>query len=215
VPVSIFRVTPQGARESFSSGVVNPTSMAFDEEGRLYISSRFEGIVYRLDADGSAAPFASDLGVVCGLAFARDGRLFAGDRSGTIFAVSPEGKARPFASLPSSVAAFHLAFAPDGTLFVTGPTLATYDAVYAIDPEGAVQVRTQQFGRPQGLAVDSGGELYVTDALAGASGLYRVAKSGDPELMIAGPGLIGVALDADGGFVVCSNDTAYRLPGVV
>ncbi|PYR06778.1 MAG: hypothetical protein DMG00_17840 [Acidobacteria bacterium] len=49
VPVSIFRVRPNGTRETFSSGIVNPTSMAIDSEGRLYASSRFEGIVYRVN----------------------------------------------------------------------------------------------------------------------------------------------------------------------
>ncbi len=34
VPVSIFRVRPNGTRETFSSGVVNPTSMAIDADGR-------------------------------------------------------------------------------------------------------------------------------------------------------------------------------------
>src|SRR5436189_3342353 len=42
VPVSIFRVRPNGTRETFSSGIVNPTSMAIDPAGRLYVSSRFE-----------------------------------------------------------------------------------------------------------------------------------------------------------------------------
>src|SRR5947208_3512492 len=85
VPVSIFRVRPNGTRETFSSGIVNPTSMAIDSEGRLYASSRFEGIVYRVSNDGSTEPFANDLGVACGLAFAPDGTLFVGDRAGTIF----------------------------------------------------------------------------------------------------------------------------------
>src|SRR5205814_810454 len=75
VPVSIFRVRPNGTRESFSSGIVNPTSMALDPAGRLYVSSRFEGTVYRVAADGSAEVFANDLGVPCGLAFASDGTL--------------------------------------------------------------------------------------------------------------------------------------------
>src|SRR5882672_3690274 len=48
VPVSIFRVRPDGMRETFSSGIVNPTSMAIDPQGRLYVSSRFEGTVYRV-----------------------------------------------------------------------------------------------------------------------------------------------------------------------
>src|SRR5712664_2392701 len=70
VPVSIFRVRPNGTRETFSSGIVNPTSMAIDPAGRLYVSSRFEGTVYRVASDGSTETFANDLGVACGLAFA-------------------------------------------------------------------------------------------------------------------------------------------------
>ena len=103
VPVSIFCVRPNGTRETFSSGIVNPTSMAIDPEGRLYVSSRFEGTVYRVTPDGSAAPFASDLGVACGLAFAPDGTLYVGDRSGTIFRVDREGRAEAFAAVPPSV----------------------------------------------------------------------------------------------------------------
>src|SRR5437870_2487606 len=87
VPVSIFRVRPNGTRETFPSGIVNPTSMAIDPRGRLYVSSRFEGTVYRVNEDGSTEVFANDLGVACGLAFAGDGTLFVGDRSGTIFSV--------------------------------------------------------------------------------------------------------------------------------
>src|SRR5438046_506145 len=126
VPVSIFRVRPNGTRETFSSGIVNPTSMAFDREGRMYVSSRFEGTVYRVASDGSAEPFATDLGVACGLAFAPDGDLFVGDRSGTIFRVRPNGQAAAFASLPASVAAFHLAMGPDGAVYATAPTLSSY-----------------------------------------------------------------------------------------
>src|SRR2546428_11755636 len=211
VPVSIFRVRPNGTRETFSSGIVNPTSMALDPQGRLYVSSRFEGTVYRVAADGSVEVFANDLGVACGLAFAGDGTLFVGDRSGTIFRVDRDGKATTFASLPASVAAFHLAFGPDAALYVTGPTLSSYDSVYRIDTSGNVTTRYAGFGRPQGVAFDTHGTLHVVEALAGVSGLYRVPASGDPELVLAGPGLVGVAFDPRGGLVVSSNDTAYRL----
>jgi sugar lactone lactonase YvrE len=212
VPVSIFRVRPNGTRETFSSGIVNPTSMAIDPQGRLYVSSRFEGTVYRVALDGSAEPFANDLGVACGLAFARDGALFVGDRSGTIFRVDRAGKATTFASLPASVAAFHLAVGPDDALYVTGPTLSSYDALYRVDANGEVATRYAGFGRPQGLAFDAHGTLHVVEALAGVSGLYRVPPAGDPELVLAGPGLVGVAFDPHGGLVVSSNETAYRLP---
>jgi sugar lactone lactonase YvrE len=212
VPVSIFRVRPNGTRETFSSGIVNPTSMAFDREGRLYVSSRFEGTVYRVALDGSTEPFATDLGVACGLAFSPDGDLFVGDRSGTIFRVAPNGHAAAFASLPASVAAFHLAMGPDGAVYATAPTLSSYDVVYRIAPDGNVTTRAAGFGRPQGIAFDAGGSLHVVEALAGVSGLYRLPVGGAPELVLAGPGLVGVAFDPRGGVVVCSNDTAYRLP---
>jgi len=211
VPVSIFCVRPDGMRETFSSGIVNPTSMAIDPEGRLYVSSRFEGTVYRVGLDGSSESFATDLGVACGLAFASDGTLFVGDRSGTIFRVDREGHARAFAALPPSVAAFHLALAPDGALHVTAPTLSSYDGIYRIDTSGEVTQPYAGFGRPQGLAFDASGVLFVIEALAGSSGLYRLPADGSPELVVAGPGLVGVAFDPTGGLVVCSNDTAYRV----
>jgi sugar lactone lactonase YvrE len=211
VPVSIFRVRPNGTRETFSSGIVNPTSMAIDPSGRLYVSSRFEGTVYRVRPDGSIEEFAHDLGVACGLAFAPDGALFVGDRSGTIFRVDPSGRATTFASLPASVAAFHLAMGPDRALYVTGPTLSSYDPLFRIDVNGAVTTAVAAFGRPQGLAFDPAGTLFVVEALAGSSGVYRVPAAGVPELALAGPGLVGLAFDADGTLVVSSNDTAFRL----
>jgi sugar lactone lactonase YvrE len=211
VPVSIFRVRPNGTREPFSSGIVNPTSMAIDSRDRLYVSSRFEGTVYRVSPDGETEPFAQDLGVACGLAFSKEGMLFVGDRSGTIFRVDDSGRATMFASLPASVAAFHLAFGPDGALYVTGPTLSSYDELYRIAPDGTVRTRYARFGRPQGLTFDPGGTLFVVEALAGSSGLYRVPPTGAPELILSGPGLVGVAFDAGGNLVVASNDTAYRL----
>jgi sugar lactone lactonase YvrE len=212
VPVSIFRVRPNGTRETFSSGIVNPTSMALDPAGGLYVSSRFEGVVYRVADDGTVEAYATDLGVACGLAFAPDGTLYVGDRSGTIFRVDTSGRATTFASLPASVAAFHLALGPDAALYVTGPTLSPYDAVYRIDTSGSVDTVYDRFGRPQGLAFDPTGTLHVVEALAGMSGLYRVAAGASPELVVSGPALVGVAFDSKGGSVVASNDTAYRLP---
>lgn len=213
-PVSIFRVSRQGTREPFASGIVNATSMTVGPDGALYVSSRFEGSVHRVEADGSHDAIAADLGVPCGLAFDRDGWMYVGDRSGTIFRVK-DGKAVAFASVPASVAAFHLAMSPSGDLYVAAPTLATYDHIYRIDRDGQVTTLPHAFGRPQGLAFDAAGDLYVVEALAGASGVYRVGD-GAPELVVAGAALIGLAFGPRGEVVVCSNETAYRFdwPGL-
>ncbi len=209
-PVSIFRVTRGGTRETFASGIVNATSMAIGPDGALYASSRFEGAVYRIAADGTHARVASDLGVACGVAFDVDGSMYVGDRSGTIFRVR-DGKAEAIATLPASVAAFHLAMSPWGELFVSAPTLGSYDYVYRIDRDGAVRTLPAPLGRPQGLAFDASGTLHVVDALVGASGLYRFADlESAPELIVSGAALVGVAFGPNGEIVVSSNDTAYR-----
>ncbi len=211
VPVSIYVVRPDGAREPYVSGLPNPTSMAFDQAGRLHVSSRFDGTVHRVDADGSTTEIAGDLGVACGIAFSPAGVLFVGDRSGTVLKVE-HGQVVPVATLPPSVAAFHLAFDAKGFLFVTGPTLDTRDRIYRISPEGEVSVFHEGLGRPQGLAFDDQGRLYVADALAGSGGLFRFAPDGGPpECLIAAGGLVGVAFGPDGSMAVCSADTVYRL----
>ena len=209
-PISVFRVTPEGNREPFISGIVNATSMAFGPDGHLYVSSRFEGAVYRVNEDGSHEQVAADLGVACGLTFDADGGMYVGDRSGTVFRVR-DGKASAFATLPPSVAAFHLAMSPEGELFVSGPTLGTYDHIHRINAAGAVRTVPTPFGRPQGLVFAPDGSLHVIDALAGASGLYRFATlDSEPELVVSGGALVGVAFGPNGELVVASNDTVYR-----
>ena len=208
-PVSIFRVTSTGTREPFVSGVVNATSMAIGPDGKLYVSSRFEGAVYRVALDGTPEQVASDLGVACGIAFDEDGSMFVGDRSGTIFRVR-DGRATAFATLPASVAAFHLAMSPDGELHVTAPTLGTYDPIYKIDKHGLVTAIASSLGRPQGLAFGSDRKLYVVDALAGSSGLHRLETDGTFTPIVAGGALVGVAFGPNGELIVASNETVYR-----
>jgi sugar lactone lactonase YvrE len=210
VPMSIFRIRPDGQRESFVSGIVNPTSMTCDAEGNLFVSSRFDGSVSRVSPDGDVTTVGSDLGLACGLAFAADGGLYVGDRSGTVFHLSLSGKTEVVATLPPSVAAFHLAMGRDGCLYVTGPTLGTYDHVYRIDTAGHVEIVCSGFGRPQGLAFDAAARLYVVEALAGASGLFRVNADGTIERIVSGRGFVGVAFDPRSGVVVSGNETVWR-----
>jgi sugar lactone lactonase YvrE len=212
-PVSIFVVRPDGTREPFVTNLPNPTSLAFDRDGVLFVSSRFDGSVYRVEADGRASLHASDLGVACGLAFGPDGRLYVGDRSGSILRVESDARARVFASLPPSIAAFHLAFGPDGYLYVTAPTLNTIDAIYRVSLDGDVEAWSVGYGRPQGIAFDAAGHLYVVDALAGSSALYRIRLDAPhaPELMLSGGPLIGLAFDPHGGIALAAAETVYRL----
>jgi sugar lactone lactonase YvrE len=208
-PVSIFRIAHAGRpREPFVTGIVNATSMAFGPDGHLYVSSRFDGTVYRVFDDGRYEVMASDLGLACGLAFAPDGTLFVGDRSGTIFHIDGRGRTSTLVALPASVAAFHLAMGPDDWLYVTGPTLASYDRVYRVSMDGRIETVDDTFGRPQGIAFDRDGVLHVVEALAGSSGIYQLRPSGKT-LVLTGARLVGLAFGSNGRLVVCNSDTVY------
>jgi sugar lactone lactonase YvrE len=207
--VSIFRVTPAGAREPFVHGLVNPTSMVIGPDGKLYVSSRFEGRVYRVHEDGQYDVIGSDLGIATGLAFTADGVLYVGDRSGTLFRIDAQGRTETVASLRGSMAAFHLAVGPDGWIYVAAPTLSTYDALSRVHPDGRVEPLECVFGRPQGLAFDSAGVLHVVEALAGSSGVYALRPGRARELVVSGPNLVGLAFAPGGGLLVASNDTLF------
>ena len=43
-----------------------------------------------------------------------------------------------FATLEPSLSAYHLAFAPTGDLYVSGPTTSSFDRIYRISPAGEV-----------------------------------------------------------------------------
>jgi len=60
-----------------------------------------------------------------------------------------------------SMAAYHLAFGPDGYLYVSGPTTSSFDSVHRISEQGEVEVFYRGLGRPQGIAFDEDGNLYI------------------------------------------------------
>ncbi|HEX9725164.1 MAG TPA: IPT/TIG domain-containing protein [Vicinamibacteria bacterium] len=211
VPVSVFRIDPKGQVKPFLSEVMNPTGLAFDREGYLYISSRQEGAVYRVSPEREVDPVADELGVATGLAFDPEGILYVGDRQGTIFRVERNGEPRSFCQLPPSIAAYHLAFHPSGDLFVTGPSLSSIDSVYRIRPDSTVETFCTGFGRPQGLAFDADQNLYVTEALAGDSGVYRVSPDGEQSCFISAPPLVGLAFDGKGGLALAGTSSVFHL----
>jgi sugar lactone lactonase YvrE len=96
------------------------------------------------------------------------------------------------------VAAYHLAFHPSGDLYVTGPTTSSFDRVFRITQGGEVLVFYRGLGRPQGLAFDRDGYLYVAASYAGRRGLVRISPQGHADIALSGSGLVGVALQPSG-----------------
>ena len=84
LPVTIFRIDVSGEVTEFSGDITNPTGIAFDSSGQMFVSSRMDGIVYRITPFKEAVPFARNLGVATGIAFDRSDTMYVGDRTGTI-----------------------------------------------------------------------------------------------------------------------------------
>jgi len=213
LPVSIFRIDTNGEIEEFSGDITNPTGIAFDKTGQMYVTSRLDGVVYLVMPFKEATPFAKNVGVATGLAFDSRGRMYVGDRTGTIYRVNGIGEEEAWAQLEPSVSAYHLAFGRDDALYVTGPTVSSFDSVMRIDENGQSSVFYKGLGRPQGLAFDVNGNLYVAASLRGRRGIVRISPDGsEAEMAVAGMNVVGLAFSNDGDMVVATTEAVYSLP---
>jgi sugar lactone lactonase YvrE len=211
VPVAVFKIDTNYVAKPFIGEMMNATAIAFDGQGQMYVSSRHDGAVYRVTPNGSMTTYAEGMGVATGIAFDRNHNLYVGDRSGTIFKIGPDQQMFVFATLEPSVSAYHLAFGPQADLFVTGPTTSSYDAVYRIDPQGTVHTFYRGLGRPQGLAFDSLGNLYVAASLSGKRGIVKITPDAKASLEVAGHGLVGLAFAPGRSVILASNDAVHHL----
>jgi sugar lactone lactonase YvrE len=207
----VFKIDTNYNVRPFVAEMMNATGLAFDRAGQLYVSSRFDGTVYRVAQNGSVASYAQGMGVATGIAFDRDENLYVGDRSGTIFKIARDRQIFVFATLEPSVSAYHLAFGSGGDLFVTGPTTSSFDAVYKVDPHGTVSVFYRGLGRPQGLAFDLDGNLYVAASLHGKRGIVKITPDAEASLVIAGQNLVGLAFGPGRSAVLATTNAVHHL----
>jgi sugar lactone lactonase YvrE len=210
-PVAVYRIDLNFNLKPFINELMNPTSMAFDSQGTLYISSRYDGMVYQSTPNGNTSVYVEGMGVATGIAFDREENLYVGDRSGTIFKISPNRQIFVFATLEPSIAAYHLAFDADGYLYVTGPTTSSFDCVHRISQAGEVEVFYRGLGRPQGIAFDEEGRLYVAASISGRRGVVRITPDRHADLFLSGPGIVGLAFTPSRAMVVATTNAIYRV----
>ena len=209
---TMFRLETDGYLDEMPVEIMNPTGIAFSPDGELFVTNRAEGRVCAIERGEEAVVYATGLGIATGIAFDRNGVMYVGDRSGTIYRVPEPALAEKFATLEPSVAAYHLAFGPDERLYVTAPGLASHDAVYAINASGSVTRYFRGLGRPQGLAFDTEGNLYVAACFRGKHGIVRISQGGESaETFVAGNNVVGLCFTKNGEMVVATNDSVYSL----
>jgi sugar lactone lactonase YvrE len=211
VPVSVFRIDLNFNMRPFVSDLMNATGLAFGSDGMLYISSRHDGVIYQVTPNGSMSVFVEGMGVATGIAFDQVHNLYVGDRSGTIFKIAPDRQIFVFATLEPSIAAYHLCFGPDGYLYVTGPTTSSFDAVHRISVHGEVEVFYRGLGRPQGMAFDEEGRLYVAASLQGRRGVVRITPEREASLFLSGPAIVGLAFTPSRALIVATTAALHRV----
>jgi sugar lactone lactonase YvrE len=211
VPVSLYKITANYSVKPFVTSLVNPSGLAVDRTGNLFVSCRNDGTIHRITPEGRAEQWIEGMGVATGIAFDRAENLYVGDRSGTIFKISPSREIFVFATIEPSLAAYHLAFHPSGDLYVTGPTTSSYDRVYRITQGGEVSTFFRGLGRPQGLAFDRDSNLYVAASYGGRRGIIRITPQAHADLVLSGSGLVGMALQASGRAVLATTGALFTL----
>ena len=211
VPVAVYKVDLNFTMKPFINDLMNATALAFDAEGMMYVSSRYDGVIYQATPNGNLSTYVEGMGVATGIAFDSQQNLYVGDRSGTIFKISPNRQIFVFATLEPSIAAYHLAFGPEDQLYVTGPTTSSFDSVYRISQEGEVETFYRGLGRPQGLAFDDQGRLYVAASLSGRKGIVRISPEKRADLFVSGPGIVGMAFTPSRAMVIATTNALHRV----
>lgn len=210
-PVAVYKIDSGGNVSPFLNDLMNATGLAFDHTGLLHISSRFDGIIYQASSSGVMSVFVEGMGVATGIAFDHESNLYVGDRSGTIFKISPSRQIYVFATVEPSISAYHLTFGMDDYLYVTGPTTSSFDIVYRIAPSGEVETFFRGLGRPQGMAFDMDGNLYVAASLSGRKGIVRITPEQESSLFLSGPNIVGLAFAPKRHLVLTTTSALYRV----
>lgn len=210
-PVAVYKIDLNYTPKPFVTDLMNATGLAFDRDGILYVSSRYDGIVYQVTPQGNLSVYVEGMGVATGLAFDADENLYVGDRSGTVFKISRSRQIFVFATVEPSIAAYHLAFGAGGYLYVTGPTTSSFDSVYRISSAGEVETFYRGLGRPQGIAIDADDNVYVAASIAGRRGVVRITPDRQAELFLSGPGIVGLAFAPSRSMFLTTNNALFRV----
>ena len=209
-PVSIVRISPDGRGTPFVTGILNATGLAFNPDGDLFVTSRAEGNVYRIDASGESTVYAEGMGVATGAAFdARRQPLRRRPQRHHLQDRSPAPDLRP-----RHARAQRLGLSPRRRRR-RQPLRHRPHALLQRRHLGHRSARRNPrlVSRPRPSAgsgaLGSDGDVYVAACLHGRRGLVRVTPKGEASLVLAGANLVGVAFSPLGTTILATNEAVY------
>jgi sugar lactone lactonase YvrE len=195
------------------SGLDDPTGLAFDKSGNLYVANYYGGTVSEYDSAGDLinGSFASGLVDAEGLAFDSSGNLFVTSlyNGGTVSEFNSNGKlVKSFASGSPAVNRFPagLAFDSTGNLYVAnqfGGKIAEFDA-------GGVMINNSFVTSPGafGLAFGKNGNLYVANYTGTLSNYVGTVSEFAPDGHLINPSFAS-GLDGASGLVFDNNGNLF------
>jgi sugar lactone lactonase YvrE len=211
VPVAVYRIDLNFRMTPFVNDLMNATAIAVGRDGMIYVSSRFDGAVYQVSPSGNMSVFVEGMGVATGLCFDDENNLYVGDRSGTIFKISPTRQIFVFATIEPSISAYHLAWGPDRQLYVSGPTTSSFDSICRVASNGDVETFYRGLGRPQGMAFDADGNLYSAASWMGHKGVVRIKPDRTVDHVVSGPGIVGLAFSPSRSMIITTTNAVFRV----
>ena len=159
---------PTTAASPFVTDLMNPTGLAFDRAGVLYASSRYDGIIYQVTPTGNMSVYVEGMGVATGIALTAR-RTCMSATAAARFSKSAGPTDLRFRHSRTIDRRLSSGLRTRRLSVRHGPTTSSFDAVYRVSNAGEVDTFYRGLGRPQGLAFDAKGRLYVAASLRGGA----------------------------------------------
>jgi sugar lactone lactonase YvrE len=191
----IYKITPDGTRSAFASGLNSPMGLAFDSSGNLYEADQGSGNIYKFNPSGLKTLFAGGLLYPSFLAFDTSGNLFGADQGeGIIYKFGPDGSRSIFASELHQPRG--LAFDSSGDLFEADLGIGS---IYTFTPNGTKSLFASGLSFIGALVFDSSGNLFEADVAT--NNIYKFGPGPNPTRSTFADGLngpFGLAFDSNG-----------------
>ena len=174
VPVAVYRIDLNFNMRPFINDMMNADRHCRGPDGLIYISSRFDGMVYQVTPNGNMSVFVEGMGVATGICFRSTRQSVRRRPQRHDFQNQPDRQIFVFATLEPSIAAYHLAWGPDQHLYVSGPDDIELRQHLPRADNGDVEIFYRGLGRPQGMAFDAGTISTPPHRYMGRKGVVRI-----------------------------------------